>query len=249
MTKRLIFWCALVVAGLGFVYDEAQPLPRPAFDTAVDALASRASDPGPPALANETTERGSDRERSPGPDMGRTKRLAEIARPLESALPEFVLPDLLAPIGDPPTAVSLPSLGVTNAPVVGVGIAPTGELEVPGASAVGWYRFGVGVDAGKGSAVFAAHIAFNGVDGVFRNLADLRVGETITVDRHASQLSYEVIDVITFEKSALPIDDLFRETGVERLVLITCGGSFNPDLLSYDENVVAIAVPKPTGTT
>jgi len=37
--------------------------------------------------------------------------------------------------------------------------------------------------------------------------------------------------------------DLFAFDGAPRLVLITCGGEFDPDAGSYDENVVVIGEP------
>ena len=169
--------------------------------------------------------------------------LSTLAIPLESALPERVLPTLLEPIGSAPTSISIPSLEVTTAPILPVGLEANGEMEVPGAAEVGWYRFGVGVDGGEGSAVLAAHIAFNGRDGVFRNLADLKVGADIIVERDSGAVAYRVTELVQYGKFDLPIDELFREDGDERLVLITCGGSFNSNLRTYDDNVVAIATP------
>ena len=81
------------------------------------------------------------------------------------------------------------------------------------------------------------------MDGVFRDLDQMTAGQVFTVDHEGSTLAYEVTEVIQYTKEALPIEDLFREDGGERLVLITCGGSFNPSLRSYDDNVVVIAVP------
>ena len=162
---------------------------------------------------------------------------------LESALPERVLEGLGDPIGFQPENISLPSLGVIGAEIVPVGLEENGELEVPGANGVGWYQFGAGIEGGRGSAVLAAHIAYNGRDGVFRDLADTNVGEQIVVERDGQDVVYLVESVTQYGKWDLPIDDLFSETGDERIVLITCGGSFNPSLRSYDDNVVVVATP------
>ena len=168
--------------------------------------------------------------------------LASQTTRLPSALPERVLDGLGDPIGVPPQSISLPDLGVNNAVILPVGLEPNGELEVPGADEVGWYQFGAGLGGGQGSTVLAAHIAYNGRDGVFRNLADSEVGELITVDG----INYRIESVTQYNKFELPIDDLFAEDGDEQLVLITCGGSFNPNLRSYDDNVVVVAVPVAT---
>jgi LPXTG-site transpeptidase (sortase) family protein len=169
--------------------------------------------------------------------------LASRVVPLPSALPDRVLPGLGDVVGVRPESISIPGLGVSGARIVPVGLEANGELEVPGADEVGWYRFGVGVDGGRGSTVLAAHIAYNGRDGVFRNLADAEVGQQIAVDVGEVEVTYEIVAIDQYGKFDLPIDELFAEDGAERLVLITCGGSFNPDLRSYDDNVVVVATP------
>ena len=71
-----------------------------------------------------------------------------------------------APAGPVPRQLQLPTIGVVDAPVTSVGVEPNGDMEIPGAREVGWYQYGPTPGA-DGSAVLAAHIAFNGVDGVF----------------------------------------------------------------------------------
>jgi len=168
--------------------------------------------------------------------------LAATVTALPSALPDIALEGFGEPIGLAPVSLSLPSIGVDNANINSVGIEANGELEIPSTVDVGWYQFGAGVDGGEGSAVLAAHIAYNGVDGVFRRLDQIEVGDTAFVEADGRTLEYTVTNVRLYDKQALP-EDIFRETGDEQLVLITCGGSFNPELRSYESNVVVTAVP------
>lgn len=172
-----------------------------------------------------------------------TSQLADLVVELPSALPEVALAGVGEPIGVQPRAINLPSLGVNQAPIVPVGLEENGELEVPDADTVGWYEFGAGVDGGRGSTVLAAHIAYNGENGVFRNLVDLEIGERFTVERDGEPIEYIVESVVDYDKWELPIDDLFSEDGEERLILITCGGAFNDALSSYEDNTVVVAVP------
>ena len=246
MFKLVLFWVSPFVLGLGIAFGGAQPLsgsdadaqPVPVIDTAATAppsepVAVDSEDPPPSPSSTIPAE----------PDAGLSP-LATQVRPLGSAFPEEVLSGLGEPIGVAPRQISIRSLDVSSAPIDPVGLENNGELEVPGAEAVGWYRFGAGVAGGRGSTVLAAHIAFNGVDGVFRDLADIEIGAVITVvDETGQAIDYRVTELAQYTKDGLPIRDLFREDGAERLVLITCGGDFNPSLLSYDDNVVAIAVP------
>lgn len=143
-----------------------------------------------------------------------------------------------------PVGLAIPSLGVDGAVVVPVGLDAAGALEIPGVAEVGWYRLGARPGAGAGSIVLAAHVAYDGEDGVFRHLGSLEPGAVVTVTAgDGRQLGYRVDSVSVHRKADLPIDDLFSPSSPERLVLITCGGAFNPQLRHYDSNIVVTAAP------
>jgi LPXTG-site transpeptidase (sortase) family protein len=141
-----------------------------------------------------------------------------------------------------PSALGIAALGVWEAPVLPVGVDDAGELAVPGASDVGWYRYGPRPGE-PGVTVLAAHIAFDGVDGVFRRLADLRPGDAVTVAlSDGTAQEYRITELSQHPKSELP-PQLWARDGAPRLALVTCGGSFDPSRRSYEDNVVAWAEP------
>lgn len=143
-----------------------------------------------------------------------------------------------------PRGLRIDALDIVGAPVIDVGVEPDGEMEIPGADQVGWYRFG-SAPGEPGTSVLAAHIAYDGVDGVFRHLDALAPGATVIVEMSDGEArSYVIESVEQYDKQALP-GDVWATDGDERLALITCGGDFNPSLRSYDSNVVAWAVPAP----
>ena len=234
MNKRILLWSLPFLLGLGVAYRVAQP--QSVSENSGPAVVTSTTDP-PTTTAPASTTIAPEFD---GDGTGLSE-LSSIARPLGSAFPEEVLDGLGDPIGSQPTAISIRDIGVGSAPIDSVGITPNGELDVPDASAVGWYQFGAGIDGGGGSTVLAAHIAFNGRDGVFRDLADVEPGAEVVIERDGEPITYRVTEVVQYSKEGLPIADLFREDGPERLVLITCGGSFNTQIRSYDDNVVAIA--------
>jgi len=142
-----------------------------------------------------------------------------------------------------PVGLRIPSLGIEEALVVDVGVESNGDFEVPPADEVGWYRFGP-TPGETGSAVLAAHIASGGIDGVFRHLADLEVGAEFSVlYEDGSERDFRVTAMDQYDKDELPTDEFFRKSGESQLVLITCGGDFNRQIRSYDDNIVAVAVP------
>ncbi len=141
-----------------------------------------------------------------------------------------------------PTALRIESVGI-DAPVRSVGIDPAGEFELPPGSEIGWYRFGPAPGA-DGSAVLAAHVDWNGRPGAFFELQETTIGDRVTVSYDdGSEASFVVVDVHRHAKSELPLDTVFERTGPPRLTLITCGGDFNPQLRSYEDNLVVIAEP------
>lgn len=167
-----------------------------------------------------------------------TSDLAELLQPAGSAA---TLPaDDTAPR---PVAMSFEAIGAAVAPIVPVGIEPNGDMEIPGASEVGWYRFGP-KPGSTGSSVLAAHISWNGEDGVFRYLPRAEPGQQFTVRfDDGSIAAYDVVAVRQYPKGELPVAEIFTTTGDPQVVLVTCGGSFNRARNSYDDNIVVYATP------
>ena len=144
--------------------------------------------------------------------------------------------------GPAPVSLSVEALGISGATVRPVGVEADGEMEVPPADEVGWYRYGARPGDG-GGAVLAAHIAYDGVDGVFRNLEDLAVGDTFDVAfADGASRRFVVEEMARYPKSELPAE-MWAPTGDPRLALVTCGGEFDAAAGSYEDNVVAWAVP------
>lgn len=141
-----------------------------------------------------------------------------------------------------PVSVRIEAIGV-EADTVPVGVTDTGDLEVPGAADVGWYEFGPAPGA-EGSAVLAAHVDLAGRPGAFFRLGDVRPGDVVTVGfDDGTERRFEITGLRQYGKQVLPSDDLFRRDGAAALALITCGGEFDETERSYEDNLVAYAVP------
>jgi LPXTG-site transpeptidase (sortase) family protein len=142
-----------------------------------------------------------------------------------------------------PTRLRIPALGI-DASVAALGVAASGEMEVPtDAQTVAWYEYGPSPGQ-EGSAVLAAHVDYNGVRGVFFDLAQLDRGDQVTVElRRGPARTFTIEERASVEKEVLPIDELFRRDGHPVLTLITCGGEFDAAARSYRSNVVVRAVP------
>lgn len=141
-----------------------------------------------------------------------------------------------------PRSIQIGELNLDNV-VRAVGIEDSGELEVPDETEVGWYQYGSAPGL-PGATVLAAHVSWNRTVGPFHQLGTLEPGaEVDVVADDGSTRVYEVVERAVYDKDSLPIDRIWRTTGDETLVLITCGGSYNPDIRRYNQNIVIYAVP------
>lgn len=137
-----------------------------------------------------------------------------------------------------PTSLRLPTLGLTSR------IAPVGTddrvLQIPeDPRVVGWWRDGARPGDQEGTIVLTAHLDSRKYGtGPFAQAKDLRTGDAMALqgsdgDTHR----FVVTRVDTFQKEALPYADLFRQSGPERVVFVTCGGTYDP-ANGWDSNVV-----------
>jgi hypothetical protein len=143
-----------------------------------------------------------------------------------------------------PAALVIPALQV-QATVVPVA-SSNGTLGVPDDPAqVGWWTRSALPGAPNGSVVIDGHIdsAAAGPGALFQlsklHTADLILVTTTTGDRRR----YAVIGQRVYLKADGLPPDLFTTTGPPRLVLISCGGPFDPTTGSYIDNVAVFAAP------
>lgn len=124
-----------------------------------------------------------------------------------------------------------------------VGIEDDGDMEVPDVDEVGWWQWGSAPGL-PGATVLAAHVSWNGALGPFHRLGDAELGDRIEVTAgDGSTRVYQVTERTMYVKDGLPADRIWTTTGDEVLVLITCGGDFNPSIRRYRHNIVVYAVP------
>jgi hypothetical protein len=162
--------------------------------------------------------------------------LAALLGEQASAVP--ALPSAIAP----PVRLRIDALSV-DVPVRAVGLEHDGQLEIPDETEVGWYRLGATPGA-PGASVIAGHVNWHHVDGPFARLRELEPGASVTVTRSdTSTRTYQVVERQQYPKDGLPAERIWTHTGPETLVLITCGGAFNPEIRRFRDNIVVYAVP------
>ena len=143
-----------------------------------------------------------------------------------------------APEPDLPTPLRLviESIAV-DAPIVELGMDSEGIPYVPlNGQDVAWYNFSSKPGAGS-NAVFAGHINWERAPGVFSELADVQIGDTVRlISDDGSEYVYEVFANFPVDPDGDSVDadndgspDVMEATDEDTVTLITCGGSWIPD--------------------
>jgi len=159
-----------------------------------------------------------------------------VGRP--APLPEAA-PDPLP--GSVPARLEIPKIGVRTG-LVPLGVEPDGALQVPTDFAVpGWYTRGP-TPGQVGPAVVAGHIDSYRGPAVFFRLSALRPGDPVRVARQDGLVAaFRVYAVGRYPKTAFPTGQVYANTDMPELRLITCGGAFDARARSYVDNVVVYA--------
>lgn len=135
-----------------------------------------------------------------------------------------------------PEALRVPSWGETY-DVVPVDLDENLWLIPPDDLAtLGWWTGGAYPGQGSGTVTLVVH-RDSAVDGrgPFADLENMTIGETVVLDGR----EYVLEDVTEYEKSELPAEEVFDQTtDEERLVIVTCGGTFDATSGGWDSNVV-----------
>ncbi len=183
-------------------------------------------------------------------DLGPPTAAAAVRAPQgvpSQATPQFAVEPAAAVSGGVPTELRL--AGRLQVPVDPVGVLADGNVEIPAdPSHAGWWAAGSAPGDPAGATVLVGHLdsATRGL-GAFAALLDVSLGDEVQVSDASGAVSrYAISGRQQVSKAALPASVFSRE-GAPRLVLVTCGGRFDPRTHHYDDNIIVTAQPLPTG--
>jgi sortase (surface protein transpeptidase) len=143
-----------------------------------------------------------------------------------------------------PVQIEIPSIGV-DAPVVPLGLEPSGVLEAPeGLAETGWWADGP--EPGEaGPAVVAGHVDSRAGPAVFYRLGELRPGDPVDVLRaDGSRVVFTVERLEQHPKADFPTEAVYGDTAGPALRLVTCGGAFDRSTGHYVDNVIVYATAR-----
>lgn len=143
-----------------------------------------------------------------------------------------------------PVSLTLPDGSVMR--VRASATTSTGELQIPpDINQAGWWDGGSRLGDPFGAIVVAAHVdSFSQGVGRFAELAGMRPGDAVHLDSAKLSQGFKVVSSTFVPKESLSSAvDLFSADGSPRLVLITCGGAYDPSAGGYQSNVVVVGIP------
>ena len=140
---------------------------------------------------------------------------------------------------DSPAELDVPAWGESFS-VVPVSLSADRALIPPDPlDTVGWWDAGAAPGSGQGAVTLVVHRdSVEQGPGPFAALEDLPAGSSITLDG----VAYQVLDITEYGRYDLPAEMIFDQGGPEKLVIVTCGGDFDPGS-GWDSNVVATFAP------
>lgn len=147
------------------------------------------------------------------------------------------------PVSGQPQRLSIAAVDI-DAPVVPVSVDAQGGLGVPDdVKTLGWWQDGAAPGSASGTVVIDGHVdsAVQGIGEFFR-LEKSTPGDIVRLATTVGVLQYRVVARASYVKAELPTD-VFARSGAPRLVLITCGGSFDKTTRNYSDNIVVYATP------
>jgi hypothetical protein len=117
----------------------------------------------------------------------------------------------------------------------------------PIADGVAWWSGGALAGAEAGTTLLAGHVDWVGFgNGPMQKIWYVRPGmEAILYGPNGQARFYEAVSLVTVNKSnfASKASNLISSGGPNRLVMVTCGGTFEPLAHNWNSDVVATFVP------
>lgn len=169
-----------------------------------------------------------------------SRSLSAPAAPHESATTDEPVVDAEAAV--PPVQVSIPSIDV-QADVGSLGVSDDGTVEVPtDYDDAGWLDTS-SPPGERGPAIVLGHVDSKTGLAVFSRLAEVAVGDEVVLTGEDNKpVTYRVTGSGTYPKDDFPTQLVYGPAAGPVLRLITCGGVYDRDAGSHEDNVVVFAV-------
>ncbi|HWC22841.1 MAG TPA: class F sortase [Flexivirga sp.] len=194
--------------------------------------------PQPPASAAHPAAEGN--LAAPAPSSNSPERSADSSR--KTPAPARTVGPILD--RSTPVSLSLPKIGIEDAPLAKFGLNKHDEIAIPPSKAntpAGWFT-GSPTPGQLGPSVIAGHVDSDAGPSIFFKLGQLRAGDRASVALADHKVAvFEVDSVERFKKSEFPTLRVYGNLDHAGLRLITCGGAYDTSIHHYVDNIVVYA--------
>lgn len=150
----------------------------------------------------------------------------------------------LPEVSETPVQITIDAIGV-DAEIITVGLTSDGLMDAPNSNElVGWYDKSSPAGGTEFAMLLDGHYGTKEQPAVFHRLADLKVGDVITIKgADGTVLEYRLVETkqqevedVDMKKALYPYRD-----GVQSLTIITCEGLYDPINATYDMRTIVYA--------
>lgn len=240
VVAALILAITLGVAACAGPADTAAVPPVSATTSAPAATTSASTESSSPLTSTTVEAPGTTpASTAPSPVAVATDPTPSASSAPTSAGAPLTLPD------SAPVSLSVPAIGVSS-PLSTLGRNPDGTVEVPSLddpdAGAGWFRDSPEPGA-LGPAIILGHVDSRRFGpGVFYDLKKLQAGDPIEITRADGSVAVFTVDSVEdVPKAQFPTQRVYGNLDHAGLRLITCGGVFDSDAGSYEDNIIAFA--------
>jgi LPXTG-site transpeptidase (sortase) family protein len=180
----------------------------------------------------------------PAPDAGEQGEPTDRTESPSATVPPDPAPtDPAAMPSSVPATIAIPAIGVAS-DVMELGLQDSGLIEVPPynlGSPAGWYVHSPTPGEAGPSVILGHRNGSEGGPGVFADLPEMAVGDSVEVARHdGSVATFTVYRTEQFNQQAFPTLEVYGNTEGPELRLITCDG-LNPETGMLEDNFIVYA--------
>ena len=174
--------------------------------------------------------------------------------PAEILEPSTTTGEAMEPVGPyleaaTPLSIRIPKVNIDARFETPLGVAPSGEIEVPtDFNSVAYYMHGP-TPGEIGPAVVLGHVDSKEGPAVFFSLGQLSIGDTIDIDRNDGTVAtFAVTKMERHEQEGFPTVEVYGDIPYAGLRLITCTGIYDREELRCTHSLIVFAELVSTST-
>lgn len=174
------------------------------------------------------------------PKIGNAKSVTIQPAPSSTKIKSSVIASYSVP-ADNPKYIAIPAIGISNTPVLKLGLLESGAIATPdNIYETGWYD-GSSLPGQSGAMFIYGHVSSWTAEGIFYNLRKLVPGDTVIITRGDNKTyTYQVVSSIVYPHNNVNMNQVLSPVTSSKpgLNLMTCTGHVINGTSEFNERLV-----------